>query len=613
MRASWSLKRTFSIFLGAGTVCAILFIASLYAVRTTQVTLDQANDSRYRSFLLADELRQSSDDLTRLARTYVVTGDAAYERQYMDILDIRNGKKARPQNYERIYWDFVAAGDAKPQPDGQTVALADLMKEAGFSVQEFAKLKEAQDNSDALVKTEVIAMNAVKGLFDDGTGKFVKRDAPDMELARKLVHSPDYHRYKAQIMKPVNEFLVLLEQRTSQAVQDASAANQRAFLVAMVLLLAGLGSGGVAMLLLYRRLSRQLGAEPAVAQAIANRIAAGDLAADVTLRQGDDSSLMFAMAGMRDSLAGIVSQVRAGTDAMAATSSQLSAGNQELSDRTTEQAGSLQTTASSMEELTATVRHNADNARQANVLALSASELASKGGAVVSDVVTTMESINTSARKIVDIISVIDGIAFQTNILALNAAVEAARAGEQGRGFAVVASEVRNLAQRSAAAAKEIKELITDSVDKVDSGSRLVNQAGGTMHEIVESVRRVADMIGDITASSQEQSAGIEQVNTAVAQMDEATHKNAALVEQAAAASDDLRDQAEQLTGMVSVFKLGAGMQTAAATPRPRAAAPVTRLVAKPAVRPPRPPAKAARAAPRLQANGAGNTEWEEF
>ena len=288
-----------------------------------------------------------------------------------------------------------------------------------------------------------------------------------------------------------------------------------------------------------------------------------------------------------------VSQVRAGTDSIAATSSHLSVGNQELSDRTSEQAGSLQSTASSMEQLTATVRQNADNARGANVVARSASELASKGGAVVSAVVTTMASINTSARRIVDIISAIDGIAFQPNILVLNAAVGAARAGEQGRGFAVVASEVRSLAQRSAAAAKEIKELITDSVDKVDSGSRLVNQAGGTMQEIVESVRRVAAMIGDITELSQEQSAGIEQVNAAVAQMDEATHKNAALVEQAASASEELREQAEQLTGMVSVFQLG---DEAPAAPARRAVA-----------------AAVAGLTPRLQANGVAGVEWEQF
>src|SRR5512147_2455503 len=243
---------------------------------------------------------------------------------------------------------------------------------------------------------------------------------------------------------------------------------------------------------------------------------------------------------MNDSLVRVVSQVRSGTDTVATASSQIAAGNLDLSSRTEEQASSLEETASSMEELTSTVKQNAENARQANQLAIGSSDVAGKGGAVVSQVVTTMDAINEASRKIVDIISVIDGIAFQTNILALNAAVEAARAGEQGRGFAVVAGEVRNLAQRSAAAAKEIKTLIGDSVDKVENGSKLVANAGQTMDEIVTSIKRVTDIMAEISAASAEQSAGIEQVNTAITQMDEVTQQNAALVEEAAAAAESL-------------------------------------------------------------------------
>jgi methyl-accepting chemotaxis protein len=255
----------------------------------------------------------------------------------------------------------------------------------------------------------------------------------------------------------------------------------------------------------------------------------------------------------------IVSQVRTSSDTISTGSTQIAAGNQDLSSRTEQQASSLEETASSLEELTSTVKQNADNARQANQLAQSASDVANKGGMVVSQVVDTMGSINESSKKISDIISVIDGIAFQTNILALNAAVEAARAGEQGRGFAVVAAEVRTLAQRSAAAAKEIKELISDSVEKVDTGSKLVDQAGTTMHEIVESIRRVTDIMGEITAASQEQTAGIEQINQAVSQMDQVTQQNASLVEEAAAAAEAMRDQAAGLAQAVGVFKIGGG------------------------------------------------------
>ncbi|WP_423709260.1 methyl-accepting chemotaxis protein [Undibacterium sp. WLX3042] len=290
---------------------------------------------------------------------------------------------------------------------------------------------------------------------------------------------------------------------------------------------------------------------------IARTIADGDLTSNIQVESSDETGqLLQALKDMNNSLVRIVAQVRTGTDTIASASTQIAAGNLDLSSRTEEQASSLEETAASMEELTSTVKQNADNARQANQLAAEASDVAIKGGEVVSEVVSTMSSINNSSKKIVDIISVIDGIAFQTNILALNAAVEAARAGEQGRGFAVVASEVRNLAQRSAAAAKEITVLIGDSVDQVAAGTLLVNKAGTTMSEVVNSVRRVTDIMAEITAASHEQSTGIEQVNQAIAQMDEVTQQNAALVEEAAAAAASLEDQAANLSELVDVFRI---------------------------------------------------------
>ncbi|MFZ6686305.1 methyl-accepting chemotaxis protein [Undibacterium sp. SXout11W] len=296
------------------------------------------------------------------------------------------------------------------------------------------------------------------------------------------------------------------------------------------------------------------------AVAVAKKVASGDLTSNIEVNSKDEmGELLQALKEMNGSLQTIVSEVRSGTDNMAAASSQIASGNMDLSSRTEQQASSLEETASSMEELTSTVQQNADNARQANSLAQTASDVASRGGSVVSEVVDTMSSINESARKIVDIISVIDGIAFQTNILALNAAVEAARAGEQGRGFAVVAAEVRNLAQRSASAAKEIKTLIGDSVEKVEAGTKLVDLAGTTMQEVVNSVRRVTDVISEITAASQEQSTGIEQINQAITEMDNVTQQNAALVEEAAAAAGSLQDQARKLAHVVSVFTIDGG------------------------------------------------------
>jgi len=302
---------------------------------------------------------------------------------------------------------------------------------------------------------------------------------------------------------------------------------------------------------------------------VARRVAAGDLSADPQVESKDEiGQLQEALKHMNGQLQRIVREIREGSDAITTASSEIASGNHDLSARTEQQAGALEETASSMEEMTSTVSQTADNARQASQLAAAASEVAGRGGAVVSQVVDTMSSINESSRKIADIIGVIDGIAFQTNILALNAAVEAARAGEQGRGFAVVAGEVRSLAHRSAAAAKEVKDLITDSVEKVGSGARLVDQAGATMHEIVGSVRRVTDIIGEITAATEEQRSGIGQINDAVSQMDQVTQQNAALVEEAAAAAASMQDQARQLARVVSVFKVDNDTVRGHAAPR---------------------------------------------
>ena len=323
---------------------------------------------------------------------------------------------------------------------------------------------------------------------------------------------------------------------------------------------------------------------------LAEKVAGGDLTQHIDASgTGETGALLRALRNMNDSLVAIVAQVRSGTETIATASAEISAGNMDLSSRTEQQAGSLGTTASTVEELTGTVRQNADNARQASQLSIAASEIATQGGAVVDQVVQTMGAINDSSKKIVDIISVIDGIAFQTNILALNAAVEAARAGEQGRGFAVVAGEVRTLAQRSAAAAKEIKALIVDSVSKVEDGTKLVDQAGMTMSEVVDSIRKVSDIVAEIASASGEQSTGIEQVNKAIADMDSSTQHNAALVEESAAAATALRDQADKLAEVVALFHIDPNTMTApkaapAPVPAPtRAVVPVKTSIRKPA------------------------------
>jgi methyl-accepting chemotaxis protein len=347
------------------------------------------------------------------------------------------------------------------------------------------------------------------------------------------------------------------------------------------------------------------------AVSLAQSIASGDLTNHIEAESTcETGQLIQALAEMNASLLNVVGEVRSGTNQISSSAAQIADGNMDLSTRTEQQASSLEETASSMEEITATVKHNSDNAKQANILSQTATSIAEKGGSVVSEVVATMSSINESSRKIVDIISVIDGIAFQTNILALNAAVEAARAGEQGRGFAVVASEVRSLAQRSASAAKEIKELINDSVEKVGQGSRLVDTAGSTMQEVVESVKRVSDIISEITAAGQEQSSGIDQINTAIIQMDNVTQQNAALVEEAAAAS--MQQQAENLVQVVSIFKLdsqhSSSFKPAPATRPATSNKPKNKAPARIAA----PSVKAAKSAtPRAASEE--KMDWEEF
>ncbi|MFP3890720.1 MAG: methyl-accepting chemotaxis protein [Ralstonia sp.] len=354
--------------------------------------------------------------------------------------------------------------------------------------------------------------------------------------------------------------LVAFEDKLNdQNTVDAKASYTLSLTWLLVLAGLALAISLIAAMLITRGLLRQLGGEPGDVAAIAGEIAHGNLTVAVAARDDNPASVMMAMRTMRDALAKIAGQVRASTDTIATASDQIATGNFDLSTRTQEQASALEECAASMEQLNATVKQNADNARQANTLASAAAGVATQGGSVVAQVVDTMGAINEASKKVVDIIGVIDSIAFQTNILALNAAVEAARAGEQGRGFAVVASEVRSLAQRSAAAAKEIKALINDSVDRVDAGNALVEQAGSTMHDVVTSIKRVTDIMSEILGASEEQAGGIDQIHHAIAQMDEVTQQNAALVEEAAAAAESMREQAGQLVQVVSVFKLADG------------------------------------------------------
>ena len=467
------------------------------------------------------------------------------------------------------------------------------------------------------------------------------------EMATKLSNDPlpelgsaSQHLFSAgapAVNKASAQMSQLVERRSASAKAlseetNVIYANIRNLLIALTL--AGVLAGAVIGVVITRSLTRQLGGEPADVAAAANAIAAGDLSTSIDTSQARPASVVHAMHEMQAALRRIVSTVRASSDSIATGAHQIATGNSDLSQRTETQASNLEETAASMEEIASTVQTSADTARQATQLATSASQAATQGGEVMQQVVQTMEQINTASRKIADIIGVIDGIAFQTNILALNAAVEAARAGEQGRGFAVVASEVRSLAGRSAEAAKEIKALIGNSVEKVDAGSRLVDTAGSTMQHLVQEVQRVTDLIREISASTSEQTVGVGQVSEAVAQLDQVTQQNAALVEESAAAAASLNQQAQQLVQAVAVFQLGHyEARSASPAPRPAAAAASQPRVSRPVAAAKRAPQASAapaalgrQAAPAPQpasapatriaaapASSSANDDWETF
>jgi methyl-accepting chemotaxis protein len=452
----------------------------------------------------------------------------------------------------------------------QTIDLNWVRTRAAILDSDTSRIAAWQADMDKTSEVTLASRKRIIELVQTDVGKQL---IADIDAAREAYRTPRANVMKARKagedvtaalerdLKPLAEAYVnsilKLEQR-QQAIYDATLkeAEENASSGRTILI-----TGGVLAILLGAAaafvLSRSITVPLRTAADSARRIADGDLTQPIDTAGRDEAAqLLQALKGMQDSLVRVVSNVRGNAEGVASASAEISQGNNDLSARTEQQASALEETAASMEELSSTVRQNADNAQQANQLAKSASTVATQGGGVVAQVVDTMKGINDSSRKIADIISVIDGIAFQTNILALNAAVEAARAGEQGRGFAVVAAEVRNLAQRSAQAAKEIKELITASVDRVAQGTTLVDQAGVTMAEVVGAIQRVTDIMGEISAASIEQSSGVAQVGEAVTQMDQATQQNAALVEQSAAAASSLKAQAEQMVQAVAVFKL---------------------------------------------------------
>ena len=577
-----TIKNLFLALLAALTLLLCLVLLSVISLKSASDEVARTTDLRYRSYLLADELRQSSDDLTRLARTYAVTGDAKYEKQYFDILDIRNGKKPRPEHYERIYWDFVAAGIDKPQPDGATASLQALMKEAGFSEQEFAKLKEAQNNSDALVKNETIAMNAVKGLFDDGTGQFTKKGDPDLELARKLTHDENYHKYKAQIMKPVDEFLELLDKRTSAAVEQAKQAQTRMQYWVTGLVLFSIAFLVVALLTVYRRIIAALGGEPAVASEVVKQVAAGDLSVEIPVANTDSTSLLAAMKVMQSNLQKLIGEIQTNADMVASAAKKMTIAAEDVACSSNQQSASSLVIAAAMEQLTVSINLISDSANRAQTISGDSELLMNETSGVVSEAVNriakiatvveqasqTVRTVGQESENVSKIVLVIKEVADQTNLLALNAAIEAARAGEQGRGFAVVADEVRKLAERTTQSTQEITTMISsmqssardavtcieDAVANVNEGVILTKRVGESVSQLGASSHEVKGVIIDVSSALREQNAASNEIARNVEQIAQTGERNSGAVGAVAKAATELQQLANSLTDSARHF-----------------------------------------------------------
>ena len=525
MKVSTRLKLGFGTIIVIGMAIAVI---GALKMRALAADLDFISKDRMVKVALATEIKDNANTIGSLVRNIVISDDKAIrddEKKKITALRTANGA---------IFARFEKS----------------LILPKAIEI-----LKIIKDNRDAYYTTfdQIIAL----------------AEKDDKAQASQLLLGELRNRQDI-IFQAYDDLRALQRELADTLALDAkeSANTAVTVLAGMALLMLLVGSG--VSWVITRNLSRSLGAEPDELSNAVSRVAEGELSVHLQLRSGDTSSLLVAVDRMQTSLTRVVHTVRQGSESVATASAEIAQGNMDLSARTEQQASALEQTAASMEELSATVKQNADNARHANQLAMSASTVAIQGGEVVGQVVETMKGINDASRKISDIIQVIDGIAFQTNILALNAAVEAARAGEQGRGFAVVASEVRSLAGRSADAAKEIKSLISASVERVEQGSALVDQAGTTMTEVVSSIRRVTDIMGEISAASNEQSLGVTQVGEAVTQMDQATQQNAALVEEMAAAASSLNTQAQDLVGAVAVFKLVPGEASFSAASVPR-------------------------------------------
>ncbi|WP_413456634.1 methyl-accepting chemotaxis protein [Herbaspirillum huttiense] len=539
------------------TLLLALLIALSVAASEAEDGVASAYARREHAQRLVAELRQGADDLTRLARSFAATGDHEAERQYQAITEIRDGRRPRPEHYERIYWDLVDADGRPPRADSAViVSLGELMQQAGFSRDELNKMAEVRSRSGVVAATELRAMELVRRHVRDRAQLDAAIREDLLEQARRLLHEPRYELARASMMRPLEALQVLLDTRTWQEIAQAHQARER--LDTAVAEVAGLLL--VVMAVSVASLYRLVAGPLSQAAQVASRVAKGDLCARIEGGfRGETGLLLSSLQDMLQGLSHLVREVRHGAQVMRGSAGEIADGALHLSTRATQQAGSLRQTAAAMEQLNDAVQQSAARAQRACTLARSAGQAALEGGVAVSEMVGNMHAVHLAAGRIEEIVAKLDGMASQTNLLALNAAVEAAHAGSHGQGFAVVADEVRQLARRSADAAQEIRALLGEAMAGINQGSRRAQAAGRTMQEVVAQVGRVNLVIGEMASASTRQSAGARRISQAFSAIDQATQRNVALVQQSSAAAEAMRLASERMAELLAGFRLEKG------------------------------------------------------
>jgi len=537
-----------------------LLIALSVAASEAEDRVAIASERREQTQRLVAELRQGADDLSRLARSFVATGEYQAERQYQAIAEIRDGRRPRPEHYERIYWDLVDADGRPPRPDSAVIVpLGELMQQAGFSRDEMAKVEEVRSRSGAVLAIELRAMELVRRHTRDRVLIDAALREDPLEQARRLLHDPRYELARAAMMRPLEALQAMLDTRTRADILQARQARERLDTVVAAV-------GGLLLLVmivsvasLYRLVTGPL----SQAAQVASRVAKGDLCGRIDGGfQGETGQLLSSLQDMRQGLSHLVREVRHGARVMRGSAGEIAEGALNLTTRATQQAGSLQQAAAAMEQLNQAVQQSADRAQQACSLTRSAAQAALEGGVAVSEMVGNMHAVHLAAGRIEEIVAKLDGLSSQTNLLALNAAVEAAHAGTHGQAFSVVADEVRQLARRSADAAQEIRALLNDAMARINQGSRRAQTAGRSMQEVVAQVGRLNQLIGEVASASSQQSAGARRISQSVSAIDQATQRNVLLVQQSSAAAEAMRLATERMAALMARFRLETGEGT---------------------------------------------------